>query len=550
MPKAKTAKNPRAKSPRNGNTSTKKKKRKHSYHRTVVSDDVVLHIDTQLMVNSKMKNKKKSKTPGTDLEYALIDFDEDDPFNLKRAKTERKKGRPKSTREHSNKGRKRRFSDDLPPELFHARTFDPDAKSKSTANAQRRGQRPLKLTNSKSIASASKSLSDSARDARRRIGDAFSAFHDALDEQHGRLLEDLELLHEEKKQELESSERRLKRAKRGKEISFQPQLSEHVVLDEDANLKLIGSQQFGYIDFGEGAPRTAPRQRFDFGRITSNDWDEGDETPAMRQKRVLAELQRKTMSSLDAVIEMEKLAKRKKKEAQRLHAELEEKLEYVAARQREVNEQMGDALPMLRKVKLAIECIEPGDLNEIKSMKRPPPVVKMVITAAAMVLGHKIKEWKDVRKILGRQFKPQLLNFDTLSLKKETRRKVEREFLSKEDFNYDRVSEGSTVCAGLVLWVLYQIKYSHILDRIGPLEKELRKLKKEVDRKQKLEGQLLAMLGELEDQMELYTVDANQMIDRIIKTTDRELKQFNSKLAPLHRKFYEQLRQSETGLVD
>ena len=124
---------------------------------------------------------------------------------------------------------------------------------------------------------------------------------------------------------------------------------------------------------------------------------------------------------------------------------------------------------------------------------------------------------------------------------KATRQKVYKKYAGKEDFNYERVYEGSKVCGNLVLWVLSQIKYSRMLDVIIPLEKEVKKLKKDAKKKQKLAKQLLKLVKELEDNISLYTTQCNEMIDHIIKSTDHELKQFSDKLEPLNRKFNELL---------
>ena len=89
----------------------------------------------------------------------------------------------------------------------------------------------------------------------------------------------------------------------------------------------------------------------------------------------------------------------------------------------------------------------------------------------------------------------------------------------------------------MVLWVLSQIKYSRVLDIIIPLEKEVKKLKKDSNKKKKLAKQLLKIVNELEINISLYTKQCNQMIDHIIKSTDHELKEFSDKLQPLNDKF-------------
>ena len=142
-----------------------------------------------------------------------------------------------------------------------------------------------------------------------------------------------------------------------------------------------------------------------------------------------------------------------------------------------------------------------------------------------------------MQKLLSYKFKPELLNFDTYTLTKATRQKVYKKYASKEDFTYDRVVEGSKACGNLVLWVMCQIHYSRLLDVIIPLEKELKHLKRDTKRKQKLARTLTSIVKDLEQNIKLYTDQCNQMIDHIIKSTDDELKQFSDKLQPLNDKF-------------
>merc|ERR1712244_71923 len=104
------------------------------------------------------------------------------------------------------------------------------------------------------------------------------------------------------------------------------------------------------------------------------------------------------------------------------------------------------------------------------------------------------------------------LNFETYTLTKATRQKVYKKYAAKEDFNYERVYEGSKCCGNLVLWVISQINYSRVLDVIIPLEKELKKLKKDCRKKQKLAKVLMNVVN--------------------------DLKEFSDKLQPLNEKFY------------
>jgi len=598
-------------------TPISKKHKKKGKHKTAASEIVVALEPT---LTSK-ELSSRSRTPGVSFEMDAYEYDIPSIESPKTPKRVIKRGRPKSARKgkkpkvslapsgtrlathdsDSNNIRKRgghrgtqsaRFSNaqshQLQLEQFsrsNQQSIKPTLESMGKRSKSQQDspkfqvERSMKLTNSKTISNASKALSVSARAAKRRIGDAFYSFHDALDEQEKKLIDDVEVVHEDKRDDIADAERKLfsnsKRTRKIKEIEFDPTLK--VALDAEAVLQLIQSRRFGFVEgmgpgdeflTAEGANQAATsldtgisilsplheNQKQDScedGLVVVEDadgWNDGEETPAMLQKKVLGDIQQRTMSVVDTVIEMEKLAKRKKRQAEQLKKEVEAKLLYIDARSKEINDKLEAARPELDKAREAVESIEPRDLNEIKSLKAPPTVIANVMTATAMILGHKIKEWKDVQKILSYKFKPQLLGFDTYSLTKETRQRVYKKFASKEDFNYDRVYEGNKVCGNLVLWVLQQIKYSRILDVIIPLEKELKKLKKEVRKKQKLSKQLLQVVAELEENIKLYTDQCNKMIDEIIKNTDRQLQQFKGALEPLNAKFQELLKRSDQVL--
>ena len=51
--------------------------------------------------------------------------------------------------------------------------------------------------------------------------------------------------------------------------------------------------------------------------------------------------------------------------------------------------------------------------------------------------------------------------------------RMRNEFLSNEDFTYEKVNRASKACGPLVQWVQAQVNYSEILDRVGPLREEV-----------------------------------------------------------------------------
>jgi len=456
------------------------------------------------------------------------------------------------------------------------------------------GPRLMTLNNSTSIQNASIALDDCKHQITSEICAGFTGFHSTLNERQSRLVSELQSTYEDKKNDIIAIERKLF-LERGKKTTKTGKTSKEAFAF-DANIAFVLNkpkcvrqiEKFGCFqhddddgangsdsdgDKNNGSKREAGdifKRKLKLTNKTSSSLsqlhafsgdddakigplkdgdDEDDEgsgsdddagrelSTAQKQKLVLGEIQLKTMSKLDTVVLMEREARRKKKQAGKLEIEVKEALKYIAERTKIINEKLEEARPELDKARQAASGINPKDLNEIKTLKSPPKVVENVMTATVMLLGHPIKVWGDVKKLLSYRFKPELLNFDTYTLTKETRQKVYKKYASNEDFSYDRVLVASKVCGNLVLWCQSQINYSRTLDVIIPLEKEVKKLQKDAKKKEKLAKELLRLVQELQVNIEEYTKQCNEMIEHIIKSTDHELQQFSDKLAPLNEKF-------------
>eukprot|EP01083_Nonionella_stella_P285362 971299_1 len=319
--------------------------------------------------------------------------------------------------------------------------------------------------------------------------------NDKLLVQRNNLLLDLENIYNNKKEEIIFIEQELfengtkSKNIKPKEYEFNSNIN-YIINKNKINVQI---SKFGNVFDSNNTNITENKEEY------KSDIDANDETEeysqllldseegsmASKQKLILYEIQKKTMNKLDIVILMEKEARKKSLQATKLTTEVDEALKYIEERTAIINSKIALATPELDAAREAVSGINPADINEIKTLKSPPSVIENVITATVMILGHKIKQWRDVQKLLSYKFKPELLNFDTYTLSKQTRQRVHKKYSSKSDFNYNRVYEGSKVCGNLVLWVLSQINYSRMLDVIIPLEKEVKKLKKENKKKQK-----------------------------------------------------------------
>merc|ERR1712087_673657 len=136
------------------------------------------------------------------------------------------------------------------------------------------------------------------------------------------------------------------------------------------------------------------------------------------------------------------------------------------------------------------------------------------------MLGNEIASWRDIQKVMGdRKFIASMLQFDTLKLKKKTREECKK-YVKHEDFNEERANKASKVAGPLVKWVKSQVKYSELLDIVRPMQKEIKVLKKRLNKKQKQAKVCIELVNELEIKISKAHTDINQMVENMIKLQD------------------------------
>ncbi|KAI8459260.1 dynein heavy chain, N-terminal region 1-domain-containing protein [Phakopsora pachyrhizi] len=107
-----------------------------------------------------------------------------------------------------------------------------------------------------------------------------------------------------------------------------------------------------------------------------------------------------------------------------------------------------------RKQVPAVEEAQAAHLTEVRSMANPPEAVKLAM------------DWKTVQGIIRKDdFIASIVNFDTdRRMTRQLREKMKADFLSRPS--------ASKACGPLCKWVIAQVKFSEILDKVGPLRNE------------------------------------------------------------------------------
>ena len=216
---------------------------------------------------------------------------------------------------------------------------------------------------------------------------------------------------------------------------------------------------------------------------------------------------------LQKMITDQKEAEQRKAASLEIQTALEKQEKEIAERREIVQSDLAKAEPAVLEAQKSVSNIKRQQLTEVRSMGSPPAGVKLALEAVCTLLGHRVDNWKSIQAIVrADDFIANIVNYDNKKqMTAAHRTKMRNEYLQKEDFTYEKVNRASKACGPLVQWVAAQVNFSDILDRVGPLEKEL---------------------GQLEDSALQTKADA-QAIDNNIKQLEDSIAVYKSEYAAL-----------------
>uniref|UniRef100_A0A8B9SHL9 Cytoplasmic dynein 2 heavy chain 1 n=1 Tax=Anas platyrhynchos TaxID=8839 RepID=A0A8B9SHL9_ANAPL len=250
----------------------------------------------------------------------------------------------------------------------------------------------------------------------------------------------------------------------------------------------------------------------------------------------LQEITVSMQSASEQKTEMEKIKQRIAEEA----AEIEE-------RKRKIEDELKEVQPLVNEAKLAVGNIKPESLSEIRSLRMPPDIIRDILEGVLQLMGIFDTSWVSMKR-------EDIATFDARNIPKEIRESVE-ELLYKNRSSFDpkNAKRASAAAAPLAAWVNANVQYSHVLERIQPLEKEKAglevNLKKTESRKQKLEDLLNSVgqkVSELKDKFQCRTTEASKLeaelskaqktlkaAEVLINQLDREHKRWSTQVSEI-----------------
>ncbi|KAJ8984389.1 hypothetical protein NQ317_003537, partial [Molorchus minor] len=241
---------------------------------------------------------------------------------------------------------------------------------------------------------------------------------------------------------------------------------------------------------------------------------------AAEQQEKLAEKQSKANAALDMISNTMKNANSHKEEMENLKSKTEEENKQLIKRKREIEVELSEVEPLIQEARSAVGNIKSESLSEIRSLRAPPDVIRDILEGVLRLMGIQDTSWNSMKTFLAKRgVKEDIRSFDASRITTENRQAVEKLMSTKsESFDAKSAKRASVAAAPLATWVAANVKYSKVLDKIRPLEREQNKLKQNLTDAQAQLGELSAGLldvdaavAKLKEQLSAYTKEAAEI---------------------------------------
>ncbi|SCU99738.1 LAME_0G05182g1_1 [Lachancea meyersii CBS 8951] len=191
--------------------------------------------------------------------------------------------------------------------------------------------------------------------------------------------------------------------------------------------------------------------------------------------KVLQEKEQEARTTLDKMLSTQNEAERKHEASIEIRKILEVQEKELTSQRSKIVEDLALVEPEILEAQRGVNNIKKQHMTEVRSMINPPKNVKRTLEAVCIILGHDLKEWRDIQHFIRKdEFISSIVHYDTSRMMDDsTKSFVEEEYLTKPDFNYHTANHASKACGPLFQWVVAQVKYSSMLTAVLPLRRDI-----------------------------------------------------------------------------
>ncbi|XP_034460809.1 cytoplasmic dynein 2 heavy chain 1 isoform X1 [Hippoglossus hippoglossus] len=250
---------------------------------------------------------------------------------------------------------------------------------------------------------------------------------------------------------------------------------------------------------------------------------------AAEQSALLKTKQQEADSALQEITTSMQNASDQKTEMEKIKGKMAQEVSKIEERKAKIDDELKEVQPLVDESKRAVGNIKPEALSEIRSLRMPPDVIRDILEGVLRLMGVFDTSWVSMKSFLAKRgVREDIATFEVRNITPEIRQSVE-ELLNRNKASFDpkNAKRASAAAAPLAAWVKANVQYSHVLERIEPLEREQaglhENLRKTESRKNKLEHQLNsvgAKVSELKEKFQCHTAEAAKLEAEVNKAQD------------------------------
>nr|KAG5701774.1 hypothetical protein BaRGS_000764 [Batillaria attramentaria] len=250
---------------------------------------------------------------------------------------------------------------------------------------------------------------------------------------------------------------------------------------------------------------------------------------AAEQSQLLAEKQAEADTALSEITISMQDASDQKIEMEELKKSAAEENKVLEKRKAAIDIEMAEVEPLVQEAKRAVGGIKPESISEIRALRAPPDIIRDILEGVLRLMGIYDTSWVSMKSFLAKRgVKDDIQTFDARNISPETRKNVEELLIkNKDSFDPKNAKRASQVAEPLASWVRANIKYSYVIEKIEPLEKEQNDLRKNLEKAESRMARLSQALGEvdrkvagLRNRFENLTKEAAELKIKLDKETE------------------------------
>ena len=280
---------------------------------------------------------------------------------------------------------------------------------------------------------------------------------------------------------------------------------------------------------------------------------------AGKQRALLAEKQDEADAALQEITASMQKATEQKREMEDVKQQQSQERVKLEKRKKAIDIELSEIEPLVREAQQAVGNIRPETLAEIRALRAPPEVIRDILEGVLRTMGVLDTSWGSMRSFLARrEVKEDIKSFDARAITPQIRENVQELLETKKrSFEPAAAKRASAAAVPLAAWVKANIRFSFVLEKIGPLEAEQAGLVQNLEKSEvKLEqlGKILESLDRKVQQMkhrfEQLTTEAAKLRievekeEEIIATAENLV----SKLEGEHRRWSDQVGELDNEL--